>query len=245
MTTVTRKVWVPNVVTETVPVTTSNQEQRVVNYTVYEQQTEEIPYQCTTIGYRSETRTGTKQVVRYVDEERTRMRKVVQYNDETRTRMRREMTYENVTKTETVPYVTYVSETRTKEVPYSYTVPTYTLEPYETTRYDRVASEEVEEYSVEVPHTVMTEEQVQVMKMVPRLVEETIQPCCDSATAASGTTIGSGATTGSGAATGGMILQGSSPSMATPTLSLPAVGGCGCGSAAAPAPVVTTGGCGC
>lgn len=175
--TVTRKVWVPNVVTEEVPVTTTTMQKDVVSYTVYEQQTEEVPYQCTTIVYKPETRTGTKQVVDYVTETRTRTRKQVEYKDETRTRTRKELSYESVTKTETYPVVTYTNETRTKEVSYTYNVPEVTQEAYEVTRHDTVCEDEVEEYTVSVPVCVMKEVQVQVCKMVPRLVEEVIYPC--------------------------------------------------------------------
>jgi hypothetical protein len=222
-TTITKKVWVPNVVTETVPVTTSSSKSQVVNYTVYEQQSTQIPYECTTIAYRSETRTGTKQTVVYADEQRTRTRKVVQYNDEKRTRMRKELTYTTVTKTETVPHVTYKTEQRTKEVSYTYNVPEYTMEAYQTTRYDRVAEEQVEEYTVSVPYTETVEQKVQVCKMVPRLVEQTINPCCGGGSAGA---LGSGGSAAAGCGSTGCGSTGS---------------GCGCGSA--PAPVAT--GCGC
>ena len=148
------------------------------------------------------------------------MRKVVQYNDEKRTRMRKELTYTSVTKSITVPHVTYVSEPRTKEVSYTYNVPEHTMEPYECTRYDRVAEEQVEEYTVCVPYTVTKEEKVQVCKMVPRVVEEVISPCCDEASAASGA-----AGCGCGAS--------------APAAAVSSGAGCGCG---APAPAAA---CGC
>ena len=179
--TITKRVWVPNVVTEEVPVTTSTTESQVVNYTVYEQQATQVPYECTTIVYQPETRTGSKQVVQYVDETRTRTRKEVQYNEETRTRIRKQLTYTSVTKTETIPYVTYKTEERTKEVSFTYNVPEYTVEPYTTTRYDQVAEQVVEEYTVSVPVTVTKEKKVQVCKMVPTLVEESFTPCAEPA----------------------------------------------------------------
>ncbi|MCC9643502.1 ferredoxin [Rhodopirellula sp. JC740] len=182
-TTVTKRVWVPNVVTEEVPVTTSTTESQVVNYTVYEQQATQVPYECTTIVYQPETRTGTKKVVKYVDETRSRTRKEVQYNEETRTRVRKHLTYTSVTKTETIPYVTYKTEERTKEVSFTYNVPEYTVEPYTTTRYDQVAEQVIEEYTVDVPVTVTKEKQVQVCKMVPTLVEESFTPCTESISA--------------------------------------------------------------
>lgn len=217
-TTATQKVWVPNVKTETVPVTTSVARSQEVSYTVYEQQTTQIPYECTTMEYRAETRTGTKKVVDYVDEERTRTRKEVQYNEETRTRTRKQLTYDTVTKTETVPYVTYETETKTKEVSYTYNVPEYVTEPYETTRYERVAEEQVEEYTVTVPVTVMKEEQVQVCKMVPELVEDVIYPC-------------------GGSSSVGIVGSAESVSGAA------VAGGCGCGSTV-PAASAGCGGCG-
>ena len=90
--------------------------------------------------------------------------------------MRRELSFKDEVKTETYPVVTYSAEKRTKEVSYTYNVPETTSEPYETTRYDRVAQEQVEEYTVKVPVTVMREVTVQVCKMVPKVVEETILP---------------------------------------------------------------------
>ncbi len=182
----TKRVWVPNVMTETVPVTTASTQAQTVHYTVYEQQATQVPYECTKIVYQCEQRTGTKQSVHYVDETRTRMRKVVKYNDEKRTRMRKQLTYQDVVKTETVPMVSYTTEQRTKEVSYTYNVPEYTTEAYEVTRNDRVCEEQVEEYTVCVPHVVAKEVEVQVCKMVPRLVEEIINPCCDGGTSAGG-----------------------------------------------------------
>ena len=78
-----------------------------------------------------------------------------------------------VEKTETIPYVTYKSETKTKDVTYTVNVPEYSMEPYEVTRYDRVAAQEVEEYTVTVPYCDTELVDVQVCKMVPKLVEET------------------------------------------------------------------------
>jgi hypothetical protein len=233
-TTSTKRVWVPNVMTETVAVSSSTQQAQVVNYTVYEQQSTQVPYECTTVAYQAETRTGTKQVVNYVDETRTRMRKQVQYNEETRTRMRKELTYTTVNKTVTVPYVTYQTEPRTKEISYTYNVPEYSVEPYQTTRYERVVEEEVEEYTVNVPVTVTKEQTVQVCKMVPTLVEETINPCASG----SATSIISGGAVNVGPS----VMQGgngcgtpvySAPVMSTPVLNS-GCGGCGAPVSASP-----------
>ena len=233
-TTMTKRVWVPSVRTETVPVTSSTTQEQVVTYTVYEQQSQQVPYECTRIVYRPETRTGTKQAVVYVNEVRTRNRKVVQYSTESRTRTRKELVFNSVEKTETIPYVTYSSEQRTKEVSYTYNVPQYTMESYETTRYDRIASEAVEEYNVNVSYCETELQDVQVCKMVPRLVAETVSPCCEAANSAA-------VMYSNGGSMGGSVISGG----CAPALSAPVMGvGCGgcapaasapCGSCAPPA----------
>lgn len=208
----TKKVWVPNVQTEMVPVTTASTRTDVISYTVYEQHATQVPYDCTKVCYRPETRTGTKKVCVYVDEERTRMRRVVKYNDEKRTRMRKELTYKTVTKTETVPHISYRTEERTKEVSYTVNVPEYTMEPYTVTRYDRVAEEQVEEYTVCVPVVVTKEQTVQVCRMVPRLVEETVNLCCQPAACqAVSTGCGCGQTVSAPAACSGCGAPAASP----------------------------------
>ena len=200
--------------TETVPVTTSSTQSQTVHYTVYEQQSTQVPYQCTKLVYQAEQRTGTKQSVNYVDETRSRMRKVVKYNEEKRTRMRKKLSYQTVTKTETVPHVSYTTEQRTKEVSYTYNVPEYTNEAYQVTRNDRVCEEQVEEYTVCVPHVVTKEQKVQVCKMVPRLVEEVINPCCGGCGAPAASSCG-----GCGA-----------PAASGCGCAAPAAAPCGCGS---------------
>lgn len=199
---VTKRVWVPNVVTESIPVQGTKMADQVVNYTVYEQRTHQIPYECTRIVYVPEQRTGTRKVCVYNDEKRTRMRKVVQYNNEPRTRTRKQLTYTTVTRKEKVPHITYKTEKRTKEVSYTYNVPECTTEAYEVCRYDRVAEHVIEDYTVCVPVCVQKEQQVQVCKMVPRLVEETINPCMcgDADSSASGAGAGCGGAAGCGCA---------------------------------------------
>ena len=66
MTTTTRRVWVPSVVTEEVPVVTNTVQNEEVAYTVYEQQSTQVPYECAYVVHRPEQRTGTKKVVEYV-----------------------------------------------------------------------------------------------------------------------------------------------------------------------------------
>ena len=193
--TTSRQVWIPNVVTEEVPVVSSTTQNEEVAYTVYEQQSEQIPYECTTLVNRPEVRTATRKVVDYANETRERMRKSVKYVDETRTRTRKELTYTTQTKTETYPVVTYRTEKKSKEVSYTYNVPEQVVEPYQTTRYEQVAEEVVEEYTVQVQVPSMKEVQVQVCKMVPKLVPYTFTPCCEAS--AGGATGGCGSAAGS------------------------------------------------
>lgn len=175
--TVHRRVWVPNVVTEQVPVVENVIESQEVAYTVFEQHTEQVPYECTYLVYRPETRTGTRKVVNYVEESRTRNRKVVQYNDETRTRTLKKLSYKQQTRSETIPVISYTSEKRTKEVSYTFDVPETRVEPFTTTRFETVNEEASEEYTVTVPVATTREVQVQVCRMVPKLVPVTIYPC--------------------------------------------------------------------
>lgn len=228
----TQKVWVPNVRTEQVSVAASEKRDQVLTYTVFEQQTTQVPYQCTRLVYRAEQRTGTKKTVVYVDEQRTRMRKSVVYNDEPRTRMRKELTYTTKTRTQKIPHVTYKTEPRTKQISYTYNVPEYTQEPYQETRYERVAEEQVEEYTVQVPYTVTEERKVQVMKMVPRVVSEVASPCAHAA-------VSSGAVLG-GAVLGGEVIGGASISNGAVLGggTVLGAGGCGCGAAIAPAATI-------
>lgn len=187
--TVTRRVWVPNVVTEEVSVVENVPQSQEVAYTVYEQRTEQVPYECTYLVYRPESRTGTRKVVNYVEESRTRNRKVVQYNDEVRTRTRKQLSYKQETRTETIPVVSYTTEKRTKEVSYTFNVPETKVEPFTSTRFETVNEEVSEEYTVSVPVSTVKEVQVQVCRMVPKLVPVTIYPCAggsDTAAACAG-----------------------------------------------------------
>jgi hypothetical protein len=226
---VARQVWVPNVITEEVDSVENTTRQDEVAYTVYEQQTTQVPVECTFLVYRPESRTSTRKVVDYVTESRPRTRKVVKYSDEKRTRTRKELTYRQETKTETYPVVTYRSEKRSKEVTFTYNVPEVVAEPYTTTRYEQVAEEKVEQYTVKIPVCTMKEVQVQVIKMVPRVVTETVNIC--GASSAAGVSMGAG----SMVIDGGMGGCGAASSGA-------AAGGCGCG-VAAPAPVAAPCGC--
>ncbi len=170
-----RQVWVPNIVNEEVPVIVNDTVNEEIAFTVYEQQSQQLQYEHTQIAYRPETRTGTKKVVDYVDEQRTRTRKQVEYRDETRTRVRKELSYKQEVKTETYPVVNYRTEKRTKDISFTVQVPEVQAEPYTTTRYEQIAEDVVEEYTIKVPVPSYREVQVQVCKMVPKLVPVTIQ----------------------------------------------------------------------
>lgn len=192
----TRRVWVPNVVTEEVPVIENVMQSQEIAYTAFEQQTTEVPYECVTVVYVPEQRTGTRKVVDYVDETRTRTRKVVQYQDESRVRSRKELTYKQEVRDQKIPFVSYTTEKRTKEVSFTVNVPETQVEPVTTTRYDTVQEELTEQYTVKVPVTNYREQVVQVAKIVPKLVPITINPCqevVNPTTVSYGTSVGCGA----------------------------------------------------
>ncbi len=219
--TVTRRVWVPNVVTEQVPVTENVVESQEIAYTAFEQTVEEVPYERTYMVYVPEQRTGTRQVVSYVPETRTRTRKIVQYKEETRTRVRKELSYETKTRVEKVPFVKYVSEPRTKEVKYSISVPETKVEPYTRTEYQTIQEEVSEPYTVKVPVTTYKEVQVQVSRMVPKIVPVTIYPCSQTgATSLQGSTLHS-ATGCNTCATSSATTSGGCASCATAPASCP------------------------
>lgn len=211
--TVTRRVWVPNVVTEEVPVVENVTEQQEITYTAFEQQTTEVPYESVSVVYTPEQRTGTRKVVDYVPESRTRTRKVVQYADETRTRTRKELTYKQETRNQTIPFVSYSTEKRTKEVSFTVNVPETLVEPVVTTRYETVQEEVSEQYTVKVPVTSYREQQVQVAKIVPKLVPITINPCQEIATQS---TVSYGSSIGCGSVGQAPAMNGSG--CGTPTL---------------------------
>ena len=197
--TTTRRVWIPSVVNEEVTVVTNTVQNEEVAYTVYEQQSTQVPYECAYIVYRPEQRTGTKKVVEYVSEPRTRTRKVVSYTDEQRTRIRRVLSYTTQTKQETYPVVNYRTEKKSKEISFTVNVPTQSVEAFQTTRYETVTEDVVEEYVVNVQVPTTKEVQVQVCKMVPKLVPYTFNPC-SSATTANGYSTSGSAGCGCGAA---------------------------------------------
>lgn len=190
MATTTRRVWVPSVVTEEVPVVTNTIQNEEVAYTVYEQQSTQVPYESTYVVYRPDQRTATKKVVEYVAEPRTRTRKVVSYTDEKRTRTRRVLSYTTQTKQETYPVVTYRTEKKSKEISYVVNVPTQSVEAFQTTRYETVTEDVLEDYVVSVQVPTTKEVQVQVCKMVPKLVAYTFNPCASAASTSGYSTSG-------------------------------------------------------
>jgi YTV len=175
--TITRRVWVPNIVTEEVPVVENVTEQQELAYTTFEQQTTDVPYEVTTVVYVPEQRTGSRKAIDYVNETRTRTRKVVQYTEETRTRTRKELSYTSQTKKQKIPFVSYTTDKRTKEVSFTVNVPQTQVEPVTSIRYETVQEEVSEPYTVRVPVPAYREQQVQVARMVPKLVPITINPC--------------------------------------------------------------------
>jgi hypothetical protein len=177
--TVTRRVWVPKIVTEEVPVIENIAHSQELTYTAFEQQTTEVPFEYTTVVYVPEQRTGTRKAVEYTNETRTRTRKVVQYNEETRTRTRKELSYKQETRSQTIPSISYTPEKRTKVVSYTVNVPQTQVEPITTTRFDLVQEELTEQHTVRVPIQSFRDQQVQVCRMIPKLVPVTINPCQD------------------------------------------------------------------
>jgi hypothetical protein len=180
----TRRVWVPNPVTEATSTVDNEQQTEQIEYLVYEQHYSEVPYECACIEYRPEVRTGTKQEVVYQDETRTRTRTAVQYRDETRTRMKKELAFKDEERTESYPVVTYQPETLNKEVSYTVYVPETKAERYTVTRQEQVPDHRIESYMVKVAVPSIKEVDVQVTRMVPKVVSVTVNPCNGSTSAA-------------------------------------------------------------
>ena len=175
--TVCRKVWVPNCVQEEVTVVEQRQQLQEVRYLAYEQHSEQVPYECTSICYKPETRTATKKVVKYVPETRSRTRKDVQYQDEVRTHPKKVLAFKEETRTETYPVIRYEQQKKTKEISYTVQVPKQEVETYTVTRHDRVEEKKLETYTVRVPVPVVKEVSFQVCRMVPKVVTVEINPC--------------------------------------------------------------------
>jgi hypothetical protein len=223
-----RQVWVPNMVNEEVQVVETELVCEEISYTVFEQQSQQIPVDVNCLVLRPEVRDGIKKVVDYTPEVRTRTRKAVKYVDEERSRVRRELVYKQETKPITYPVVNYRTEKKTKEVSFTYNVPETRTEPFTSTRYDQVPEDVVEQYAVKVPVTVMKEVDVQVCRMVPKVVPVRINVEC-----LPGMVPGYGGGNGSGAGNGAGNGYG------------PGNGGsCGCANGSAGSAGACNGGCG-
>lgn len=175
--TVCKKVWCPNIVKEEVQCVTAKYQTQELKYLAYEQTCEQVPHECVSICYKPEKRAGTKKVVKYVEQPRKRTRTDVQYHEETRTRVKKVLSFEEVTKTETYPVIRYEQQTRTKEVSYTVKVPEQRVKKYTATRFDCVSESKLEECTVCVPVPVVKEVEVQVCRMVPKVVSVTCNPC--------------------------------------------------------------------
>jgi hypothetical protein len=172
-----RRVWVPNIVQEDNTSVVSQQQSTQVEYLVYEQHYDTVPYECVCIEYRPENRTGTKQEVVYQDETRTRMRTAVDYQDENRSRIKKVLTFQEEDRTENYPIVTYRPQRETKEVSYTVYVPETKTETYTVTREEQVPDYRIENYTVRVAVPEVKEVDVQVTRMIPKVVSVTINPC--------------------------------------------------------------------
>jgi hypothetical protein len=173
----TRRVWVPNPVTEETSTVENQQQTAEIEYLVYEQHYSTVPYECACIEYRPEVRTGTKQEVAYQDETRTRMRTAVEYRDETRTRMKKELAFKEEERTESYPVVNYQPETLNKEVSYTVYVPETKAERFTVTRQEQVPDHRIETYTTRVAVPSIKEVDVQVTRMIPKVISVTVNPC--------------------------------------------------------------------
>src|SRR5262245_6717095 len=172
-----RRVWVPNVVNEESSAVVNQQQSTQVEYLVYEQHYTTVPYECACIEYRPENRTGTKQEVAYQDETRTRTRTVVDYQDETRTRTKKVLAFKEEDRTESYPIVSYRPERQSKEVSFTVYEPETKTETYTVTRQEQVPDHRIETYITRVAVPTIREEDVQVTRMIPKVVSVAVNPC--------------------------------------------------------------------
>jgi hypothetical protein len=179
----TRRVWVPNVVNEESTSVVNEQQSAQVEYLVYEQHYTSVPYECACVEYRPENRTGTKQEVVYQDEKRTRMRTAVDYQDEPRTRIKKVLTFKEEERSETYPVVSYHPEKQSKEVSYTVYVPETKSETYTVTRQEQVPDHRIETYTTRVAVPTVSEMDVQVTRMIPKVTSVTVSPCGGQTTA--------------------------------------------------------------
>jgi hypothetical protein len=175
--TVCKKVWVPKIVEEEVTCVKPTYETQEVKYVTYQQTCQQVAQECASIRYMPEVRQGTKKVVKYTEETRSRKRTDVKYVEETRTRTKNVLSFEEKTHTETYPVIRYEQQTRTKEVSYTVKVPEQRVKKFNCTRYDCVPETKIQEYTVCVPVPVVKEVDVQICRMVPKVVATTDAPC--------------------------------------------------------------------
>jgi hypothetical protein len=171
-TTVCRKVWVSNVVTEQVPVTAC------------ERQITEEPYTYTVTVCKPETHTRKVKVTKYEQQTKQRTVKVCKYETQTKTRPVQVCKYVEETKTRVVNVTECVAEEKTREVKHTVCVPekksrtvnVTTCVPEKKSRTYKVTTckieteEKTETYKVSVPVQVQKEIDVTVCKMVAQTV---------------------------------------------------------------------------
>jgi hypothetical protein len=174
---VCRQVWVPNVIKEEISEVVPQQQTAEVQYMVYEQHYNTVPHECVCIEYRPETRTGTKKEVVYETQMRTRPRTIVEYLDEKRERPKKVLTFKEEERKETYPVITYKPEKRTKEVSYTVCIPESRTENYQVTRCEQVPDNRIENYTERICVPVVKEIEVQVCRMVPKVVSMNVCPC--------------------------------------------------------------------
>lgn len=182
---VCQRVWVPNCGANEVGSTTSGQQTVEVEYLAYEQQVTTVPYECTSICYRPESRTGTKKEVAYEDRTLSRKRTIVDYINESRTRVKKELSLQEETRSETYPVVTYSQEKKSKDLTYTIYVPESKVETYTATRQDTYQEQRIETYTARVAVPSTKEIEVQVCKMMPKVVSINIGSPCQPGSGAS------------------------------------------------------------
>ena len=144
MTVVCKRVWVPNIVQEQVPVT------------YYKTQVVQKPYEYIATVCRPETRTRQVRVCDYRSEQRTRTVKVCEYRVERRT--------------QTVPVCHYETQQRSRQVQYTVCVPQQRTRTYNITTYRQIPEQVTQNYRVCVPRQVQREVQVPVCRMMPKTI---------------------------------------------------------------------------
>lgn len=182
---VCRPVWVPNCATQEAASAAGQQQTVEVEYLAYEQQVTSVPFECTSICFRPESRTGTKKEVTYQDQTLTRKRTLVEYVDQPRKRTKKELSFQEETRTEDYPVISYNQEKKSKDVTYTTYVPESKVETYTATRQDTYQEQRIETYTARVAVPATKEVEVQVCKMVPKVVSINIGNPCQTISGAS------------------------------------------------------------